>query len=95
MLQRGKKSAVEEVFVVRSLHTALLGRSASVKLGLVARLDSISMQTLRDSYPKLCTGLGLIEQPYTIKLKPDAEPYSLKTPRRIPFPLMPKMSKKS
>ena len=90
-LQRKDRSTVEEVFVIRSLHTALLGRSASVKLGLVARLDSISMQTVRDSYPKLCTGLGMIEQPYTIKLKPDAVPYSLKTPRRIPLPLMPKV----
>lgn len=37
-LQRGEKSTVEEVFVIWSLHTALLGRSASVKLGFVARL---------------------------------------------------------
>ena len=92
-LQRGERETVEEVFVIRSLHTALLGRSASVKLGLVARLDSITMQTLKDSYPKLCSGLGLVEQPYTIKLKPDAVPYSLKTPRRIPLPLMPKVKK--
>lgn len=93
LLQRGERQTLEEVFVIRSLHTALLGRSAGVKLGLVARLDSIDMQTLKDSYPKLCNGLGMIQQPYTIKLKPDALPHSLKTPRRIPLPLMPKVKK--
>ena len=55
LLQRGERETVEEVFVIRSLHTALLGRSASVKLGLVDHLDSINMQNLKDSYLKLST----------------------------------------
>lgn len=33
----------------------------------------------------------MVEQPYTIKLQPDATPYSLKAPRRISLPLMPKV----
>ena len=63
----------------------------SCRLGLVARLDSVTMETLKESYPKLCTGLGEVRQPYAIKLKPGAEPFSLKTPRRIPLPLMGKV----
>ncbi|KAK7882125.1 hypothetical protein WMY93_028299 [Mugilogobius chulae] len=49
------------------------------------------MDTLKTTYPKLCNGLGEVRQTYHIKLKPDAVPYSLKTPRRIPLPLMGKV----
>lgn len=44
-----------------------------------------------ENYPKLCMGLGEVHQPYTIKLKPGAVPFSLKTPWRIPLPLMDKV----
>lgn len=91
LLKRGDKSAEEEVYVINHLHTALLGRPAISKLELVARLDSISIETLKSSYPKLCSGLGEVRQPYAIRLKPGAEPYSLKTPRRVPLPLMDKV----
>ncbi|KAI3375322.1 hypothetical protein L3Q82_021813 [Scortum barcoo] len=33
------------------------------------------------------------QKPYTIKLKPDAKPFSLKVPRRVPLPLMGKVKK--
>ncbi|KAL1265236.1 hypothetical protein QQF64_003263 [Cirrhinus molitorella] len=66
-------------------------RPAISKLGLVARLDSIDIETLKLSYPKLCSGLGEVRQPYVISLKPGATPFSLKTPRRIPLPLMGKV----
>ncbi|KAI2645074.1 Retrovirus-related Pol polyprotein [Labeo rohita] len=67
------------------------GRPAITKLGLVTRVDDISIHTLQERYPKLCSGLGLILRPYTIKLSPGAVPFSLKTPRRIPLLLMPKV----
>ncbi|XP_060798261.1 uncharacterized protein K02A2.6-like [Neoarius graeffei] len=82
---------MEEVYVVKHLHAALLGRPAISKLELVAWLDSISIETLKTSYPKLCSGLGEVRQPYAIRLKPGAEPFSLKTPRRIPLLLMGKV----
>lgn len=91
LLRKGRRTAVEEVYVIRHLHTALLGRPAINKLELVARLDSISIETLKTSYPKLCSGLGEVRKPYAIRLKPGAEPFSLKTPRRIPLPLMDKV----
>lgn len=62
------------------------------KLELVAHLDNIKVDTRWISnYPKLCSGLGEVYQPYTIKLKPGAEPVSLKTPRKIPLLLMDKV----
>ncbi|KAJ8404554.1 hypothetical protein AAFF_G00338210 [Aldrovandia affinis] len=79
--KKGRQQIHEDVHVIRNLHTALLGRPAITKLELVARLDTVDLGTLKDSYPNLCSGLGLIQQPYTIKLKPGAEPFSLKTPR--------------
>lgn len=64
-----------------------------MRLKLVARIDTIDQETVRNTYPKLCDGLGLVRKPYTIKLKPDAKPFSLKVPRRVPLPLMGKVKK--
>lgn len=70
---------------------ALLGRPAITSLRPVTCGDSLNIQTLKESYPKLCNGIGLIQQPYTIKLRPKAESFSLKTLCHIPLPLMPKV----
>ncbi|KAL7859464.1 hypothetical protein SRHO_G00146110 [Serrasalmus rhombeus] len=69
----------------------LLSRPASDNLRLVARIDSIDLDSVKQTYPKLCDGLGLVQQPYTIKLKPGVKPVSLKAPRRVPLPLMGKV----
>lgn len=90
-LCKGKQVVKEEVYVVHDLDTALLSRPASVRLNLVARVDSVDKTEMRESYPKLCQGLGLMQQPYSIKLKPDATPFSLATPRRVPIPLLGKV----
>lgn len=79
-MEKGCKEVSEDVYDCH-LHTALLGRSAICKLELVAHLDNIKVDTLKSNYPKPCSGLGEVYQPYTIKLKPGAEPFSLKTPR--------------
>ena len=39
LLRRGEKKEMEDVYIARHVHTALLGRSVSCRLGLVARLD--------------------------------------------------------
>ncbi|KAJ8355042.1 hypothetical protein SKAU_G00226090 [Synaphobranchus kaupii] len=90
-LRRGKKTAIEDIYVVKHLHTALLGRPAIEQLQLVCRVDSITMESVKQQYPKLCSGLGLVRRPYSIKLKPEAVPFSLHTPRRVPLPLMGKV----
>lgn len=90
-LQRKERVEMEDVYVVRPLHTFLLGRPVSCKLGFVARLDGDTIETLKQTYPKLCSWLGEVIQPHAIKLKPGAQPFSLKAPRRIPLPLMDKV----
>lgn len=46
---------------------------------------------MEEAYPKVCQGLGMLQQPYTIKLRPDAIPYSLAKSRRVPIPLLGKV----
>ena len=92
-LRRGTKQTAEKVYAVKNLRTPLLGRPAIVALGLLIRVDSIEMENIKACYPKLCSDLGEIQQPYAIKLKPGAVPFSVKTPRRIPLPLVGKVKK--
>lgn len=61
-----------EVYVVKNLSMPLLGLPDIKALGLLVCVDSIDMDTLRSSYPKQCRGLGEIQRPYAIKLKPGA-----------------------
>ena len=93
-LSKVNKSTEEEVYVVDGLRTPLLGGLAAMKLQLVARLNTISLdtkETVKREFPKLFSGLGKMEGEYTIVLKPGAKPFSLSTPRRISLPLMPKV----
>lgn len=90
-LCKGEQVIQEDVYVIKDLNIALLSRPASVKLYLVSRLDSRDKKVMAESYPKLCQGLGMLQQPYTIKLRPDAIPFSLTMPRRIPIPLLSKV----
>ena len=65
----------------------MLGQPAIESLNLIKRVSSIGTVP-RQIEPHLFTGLGKIQQPYTIQLQQDAKPYALSTPRRIPIPLM-------
>lgn len=42
-----------------------------------------------EEFPQLFCGLGKLEGAYSIKLRPDATPYSLCTPRHVAIPLLP------
>lgn len=54
LLRRDEKEEMKDMSLVRHLQTALLGRPVSCRLGLVAHLDSITIETLKQTYPKLC-----------------------------------------
>ena len=45
-------------------------------------------------FPKLFSGLGTLKGPYQIQLIPNAVPFELTTPRRVPIPLLPKVKAK-
>ncbi|MCG8045737.1 MAG: reverse transcriptase domain-containing protein, partial [Candidatus Thiodiazotropha endolucinida] len=75
------------IFVVAGQNqNNLLGRNAASSLNLVRRIEEIN--------DGVFGSIGLLNcEPVAIELKPDAKPYSITTPRRVPFPLMPKVEK--
>ncbi len=77
------------MYVVASLQKGLLSRQASVALGLIARIETVSLssvEAVKQQFPKLFSGLGKMEGEYRIELKADAKPFALSTPRRVPLP---------
>lgn len=66
--------------------TNLLGRKTAIKMGLVRRVNGL------ESYDDIFGDIGLLKcEPVKIELRPDAQPYSIATPRRIPFPILPQV----
>ena len=74
---------------MRGLKNNLLGLPALTALKLVQRVESIysSLADVKKEFPQVFSGLGNFGEPYTIKLKEDAKPYALYTPRNVPIPL--------
>ena len=76
------------VFVVRDLQANLLGLPALISLKLLHRINAVTAdEDILRRFPAVFKGLGDIEEEYTIRLKPDAVPYSLFTPRNVALPL--------
>ena len=67
----------------------LLGRSVAKRMGLVMRVNAVASDLHLEG---VFGDIGLFKcDPGKIELKPDAEPYTLTTLCRIPFPLLPKV----
>ena len=92
-LKLGDKATQQEIFVVPGARQALLGRPAIESLNLVGRIGAVGTDdTYRQQFPGLFKGLGNLDGPdYVIKLKPEAKPFALSTPRRVPIPLLPQV----
>ncbi|XP_026020736.1 uncharacterized protein K02A2.6-like [Astatotilapia calliptera] len=68
----------------------LLGNTVAKRMGLVTRVNKISSDLKEDVFGEI----GLLNcEPVKIELTEDAVPYSVTTPRRVPFPLLPKVEK--
>jgi len=85
------KSSIQRVFVVRELQHNLLGLPAIRDLEIITGINAVQLN-IPDQYPALFSGLGTFKGEYTINLKPDAQPFSLFTPRNVPIPLREKVS---
>ena len=87
---RNAQSHSFRCFVVDAETDNLLSREAATRLALVQRLHSVQnnasdpLFSELDSHPVRC-------KPVHITLNEDAQPYSLSTARRVPFPLMSKV----
>ena len=84
-------STEEVLYVVDRQEHSLLSKGACERLKLLTfHVDSVS--EYRAKYSELFEGLGeLQDYPYTITLKDDVSPVALTVPRRVPYPLLPKV----
>ena len=84
-------STEEVLYVVDRQEHSLLSKGACERLKLLTfHVDSVS--EYRAKYSEMFEGLGeLRDYPYTIKLRDDASPVALTVPRRVPYPLLPKV----
>ena len=89
-IPHGEKARDHEIFVVTGARQALVGRPAIQSLQLVEKINAIEVnKDYKAQFPKLFTGLGKLDgSHYIVKLKPDAKPFALTTPRRVPVPLL-------
>ena len=72
--------------MVRDLQNNLLGLPSITALNLIQRVNATRKSaTIQEQFPDFFTGLGTMGEEYSIKLKEGAQPYSLHTPRRVPF----------
>jgi predicted aspartyl protease len=88
-LRWNDKQITEVVYVLHDLHKPLLGRGAFEALGLVTRICVINDgENIKQQYSDLFTGLGCMSGEHTIRLKPDAKPFAIFTPRHVAVNLM-------
>ena len=93
-LQWQQKNVREEIYIIENVKKPLLGRAAIENLGILVRLGMVEKRAQKNyclTYPTFFTGLGKLQGEYRVKLAPGAIPFSISAPRRIPYPLRPKV----
>ena len=96
-LKYRQSKLTEPIYVVHNQKCSLLSRRACVELGLIRRAgkDVEEMNTgptdFKAEFPALFSGLGKLKTECHITLRPDAIPFCLYNPRKIPHPLIPKV----
>ncbi|KAL5506839.1 hypothetical protein EMCRGX_G008586 [Ephydatia muelleri] len=83
----------QPVYVIKGLKGNLLGLPAIQSLQLLSRINSIDdySTNIYRQFPNLFRGLGIYDDPYHIKLKPNATPHCVYTARNIPIPYFEKV----
>ena len=74
-----------------------MSKSAIENLGLLKPdhvVYSVEAESVKQEFPRLFKGLGLLKELYRIPLREDAVPVCLYTPRRVPHPLLPLVKEK-
>ena len=84
------RSCKHSVFIVKNLQQNLLGLPAIRSLSLLTPIEMVDAP-IPEQYPSLFNGLGTFPESYEIRLKQDAKPFALFTPRSVPLPLRKKV----
>ena len=81
-LQKSQCKTQEQIYIVKELQKALLGRPGIESLGLLIRVDAVlsSKSAVVSKFPQLFTGLACMEGAYHIDLQSHAKPFSLTAP---------------
>ena len=92
-LRYKEREIQEPLYVIKGQQHSLLSGSACSRLGLVARLHSLTpgKADFKSEFPDLFKGLGRLKDSYAIKLRPNAQPVSIYTTKKIAHPLMGKV----
>ena len=64
----------EEIYVVKNLHTPLLGLSVITNLNLVAKVGDVKLDRV-SNFPKFFADLGKLQGEYDIKLSDSVTPF--------------------
>ena len=88
-----QNSCQQTVYIIRGLKNSLLGLPAIRALGVLPKQLASVNASITEQYKDLFTGLGTFKGEHTIRLKPDAQPFSLRTPRNVPLPLREEVKK--
>ena len=81
--------AIEKLGLIPNIPGAYRIRAVNSEQKEIPKLDT--KDDVVKAYPKLFSGLGKLKGEYTIRLRDDAKPFCLYTPRRVPLPLMKKV----
>ena len=95
-LSHSGKACIHNIFMVEQLKHNLLGLPAIKDLNLLVMVNHMSSNyaDVINQCPSVFTGLGSLRDEFEIKLKADAKPFALYTPRKVPYPLRSKVKEK-
>lgn len=75
----------KKIYVVKNLSTRHLGRHAIEMLNLITNLDNITECLWQEKYPVLFTGLGELEEEYSIKFTTQCKTIFCKCSKTDPY----------
>lgn len=80
--------------MVDNLRNAVMGSAVIRSLQVWGSLLEVSESTdILNRYQKLTSGVGVLNAEYKITLLPDAKPYAVTYPRRVPLPMLPSVQR--
>ena len=79
LTRKGIKSQ-QEIYVVRNLSRALLGRLTIQVLKVAVLVEPVQGDNVAEQFTELFKGLGKLKESYKIKLREGATPFTLTTP---------------
>ncbi|KAL1422508.1 hypothetical protein MTO96_022024 [Rhipicephalus appendiculatus] len=68
----------------------LLGKPAIEKLRVLPQVNVVKKLEPESDFPQVFRGPGTFIEEYDLKLNPEAKPFALSSPRRVPLPLFEK-----